>query len=175
MIHQIIQQKNSNFFSPRSMQLELLKNCPHTIPTLAQWIYEEWSPPYDTSLTKEKLISAFIMRLNDDRIPLTFVVINDDLPIGTISLKNETAPEFSDIPNNSIWMGSLHILPAKRNQGIGHELLKLAQIVAREFGYENLYFYTSNPTNVQWYLNRGASLIEERPFRNHKITLMQFF
>jgi predicted N-acetyltransferase YhbS len=174
MIQQVLQEENRNFFSPRSMKLDLLKNCPQTIPTLAEWIYEEWHS-YDASLTKEKLIHAFSMRLNNDRIPLTFVVLKNDLPIGVISLKRETAPEFTDFPENSIWMGSLHVLPEERNQGLSHELLKLVQVVAKGFGYENLYLYISNPEYVRWYLNKGASLIEERSFRNHRIAIMQFF
>lgn len=174
MISQILLEKNNYVFSPRSMRLNLLKNCPETIPVLAHWMYEEWHP-YDASLTKEKLIDAFMMCLNDDRLPLTFVVLKDYSPIGVISLKEETAPEFSDFPQNSIWMGDLHVLAEERNQGLGHELLRFGQVVAKRFGYENLYFYTSNPANVPWYLNRGAYLIEERPFRNHRITIMQFF
>lgn len=172
MIQQVIEKENKTFFSPRSIHLDLLKNCPHAISTLAQWVYEEWRL-YDTSLTKEKMIRAFTTRLNDDKIPLTFVALKNDILIGTISLKKETASEFSDFPENSVWIGSFHILPAERNQGLGHELLQLAQTIARQFGHENLYFYTSNSANVNWYLKRGACIIEERPFRNHRITIMK--
>lgn len=171
MIQQAIQMKNEDFFFPRSMQLDLLKNCPQIIPNLAQWIYEEWHP-YDTSLTKEKLIYSFQTRLNASAIPITFVVLKDDLPIGVISLKRETAPEFADFPENSVWMGSLQVIPEERTQGVGQELLKFSQTVARLFGYEKLYFYTSNPANVKWYLKRGAQVIEKRPFRRHTITIM---
>jgi hypothetical protein len=139
LIQQTLHEKNKNFFFPRSMQVDLLKNCPQTIPILAQWLYEDWNA-YDASLTKEKLIDAFQMRLNNDRIPLTFVVLKNDLPIGAISLKYETSPELSDFPKNSIWMGSLHVVASERNQGLGLELLKLTQIVTSRFGYKNLYF-----------------------------------
>jgi GNAT superfamily N-acetyltransferase len=172
MIQQALQRENEDFFFPHSMQLDLLKNCPQVIPILAQWLYDEWHP-YDASLTKEKLIHSFKMRLNTDTIPITFVVLKDALPIGLISLKKETAPEFADFPENTIWMGSLQVIPEERSQGVGQELLKFSQTIARHFGYEKLYFYTSNPTNVKWYLKRGAQVIEERPFRHHKITLME--
>lgn len=171
MIQHAIQMENEGFFFPRSMQLDLLKNCPQVIPNLVQWIYEEWHP-YDASLTKEKLIRSFQARLNADSIPITFVVLKDALPIGIISLKKETAPEFADFPENSIWMGSLQVIPEERSQGIGQELLKFSQIIAKQLGYEKLYFYTSNPANVKWYLKRGAQVIEERPFRHHTITIM---
>lgn len=171
-IQQALQRENEDFFFSHSMKLDLLKNCPQVIPILAKWLYEEWHP-YDVSLTQEKLIHSFKTRLNTDAIPITFVVLKDDQPIGIISLKKNTAPEFADFPERSIWMGSLQVIPEERNQGVGQELLKFSQIIARQFGYEKLYFYTSNPINVKWYLKRGAQVIEERPFRNHTITIMK--
>jgi len=173
MIKQAIQRENEDFFFSHSLRLDLLKNCPQAIPTLAQWIYEEWHP-YDASLTKEKVVHSFKTRLNADIIPITFVVLSGDLPIGVISLKKETAPEFADFPENALWMSSLQVAPEARNQGIGQELLKFSQTIARQFGQENLYFYTSNPENVKWYLKRGAQVIEKRPFRNHTIIIMSF-
>ncbi|MBS0586200.1 MAG: GNAT family N-acetyltransferase [Verrucomicrobia bacterium] len=171
-VSETIRIENENFFFPRSMELSLLKNCPEVIPVLAEWLYNEWHS-YDTSLTKEKLVSAFQSRLNADVIPITFVVLKNSLPIGLISLKQEKDPEFRDFPKDSIWMGSLQVAPEERMQGIGEELLKFSQSVAKQFGCETLYFYTSNPTNVKWYCNRGAQIIEKRPFRDHEITVMQ--
>jgi len=133
MIRHAIQRENEDFFFPRSMQLDWLKNHPQVIPILVQWIYEEWHP-YDSSLTKEKLTRSFQTRINIDTIPITFVILKDDLPIGIISLKKETDPEFADFPENSIWMGSLQVVPEERNQGIGQELLKFSQTIAKQFG-----------------------------------------
>lgn len=172
MIQQAVQMKNEDFFFPHHMQLGLLKNYPQLIPTLAQWMYEEWHS-YEASLTKEKLIQLFQTRLNDNAIPITFVVLKKNLPIGVISLKKETAPELADFPENAIWMGSLQVIPEERNQGIGQELLKFSKTIAQQWGHEKLYFYTSNPENVKWYLKRGAQVIEERSFRPHKITIME--
>lgn len=171
MIQQALQRENEYFFFPLSMQLDLLKNCPHVIPILAQWLYEEWNP-YDASLTKEKLIHSFQMRLNHDAIPISFVVLKGGLAVGTISLKKQTAPEFIDFPN-SIWMGGLQVIPEERNLGIGQELLKFSQTIASIFGYDKLHFYTSNSANVDWYLRNGARVIDERLFRHHKIIIME--
>lgn len=171
MIQHILEQANQEFFFSHFLRLDLLKNCPQVIPTLAQWLYEKWHP-YDISLTKEKLIYSFTTRLNDDRIPITFVALKNDKPVGVISLKKETAPEFSDFSKNLVWMGSLHVPPEERKQGLGQELLKCAATIAGSLGYEKLYFYTSNRTNVKWYLKRGAQVVEERPFRNHTVTIM---
>jgi GNAT superfamily N-acetyltransferase len=173
IIRQVLEEANRTFFFPRSLRLELLKNCPETIPILAQWIYDEWHS-YDASLTKTKLILAFNERLNDDKIPITFVVLKDDEPISLISLKEETDPRFSDFPKGSIWLGSLQVAPEVRNQGIGQELFQFAAIIAKRMGYKEMYIYTSNADNVPWYEKRGTEIIEKRPFRNHTITIMHF-
>lgn len=172
MIHQALQDFNKAFFSPRHMNLDLLKNNPQAILTIAQWLYEEWHS-YDSSLTLEKLIYSLNERLNIDRIPITFVVIKEGRPIGSISLKEQAGPEFSDFPRDSVWMGSLQVVPEERNQGVGCELLKFAAAVARCLGYERLYFYTSNAENVEWYVKRGAHVIGERSFRDHRISILQ--
>ena len=172
VINQMLEEVNMSFFYPHSMHLDLLKNHPQTIPKLAQWLYEEWKS-YDASLTLEKLIHSFGERLNNDQIPITFVVLKKGEPIACISLKEQSSPEFFDFPKNSIWMGSLQAIPEERNKGIGQELLKFAITIVRHLGQKWLYFYTSNANNVEWYVKRGAYVIETRLFRNHMITIMQ--
>lgn len=172
MISQTLQEVNKSFFHPHSMHLDLLKNHPQVISKLALWLYEEWRS-YDVSLTLEKLILSFSERLNSDQIPITFVVLKEGKPIGCISLKEQSRPEFFDFSRNSIWMGSLQVIPGERSQGIGQELLKFSTTIAKCLGYENLYFYTSNPVNVKWYVKRGAYVIETRLFHDHTITIMK--
>ncbi len=171
LIWQKLEQEDKDFFSSRSMRIDLLKNCPQVIPVLVQWVYEEWHS-YDSSLTKEKLTQSFHKRLNDDKIPLTFIVLKEDKPIGMISLK-ERPHDFLDFPEDSLWMGSLHVNLEERNQGLGRELLRFASTVAGSFGYEKMHFYTSNFDNVRWYLNNGAYIVQKRFFRGHPITIMK--
>lgn len=173
MIDQILHQTNSSFFAPLSMRLDLLKNCPQTIPILAQWLYDDWHS-YDSSLTKEIAANSFAKCLKADTIPIAFVVLKNNIPVGVISLKRQNAPEFSDFPANTIWGGSLHVIPTERNKGIGRELSKFATIIAKSLGYPELYFYTSNPVNVKWYVKKGAQILENRPFRNHTVTIFKF-
>lgn len=171
IIQQALQEANTTFFSPRAMSLALLKDYPQAIPTVAQWLYEDWHV-YDSSLTQERLIRSFHQRLNDDKIPVTFVAVKNATPIGVISLKEQTDPELSDFPKNSIWLGSLHVIPEERNKGLGQELLKNVAAIAKRLGIESVYLYLSNSTGVEWCRKRGAHVIEKRPFRGHEITIM---
>lgn len=154
------------------IQIDFLKNHPHTIPTIAAWIYDEWRP-YDSSLTKARLIAGLKQRLNDDKIPFTLIALRNSIPIGTISLKEQNEPELTDFPQGIPWLGSLQVVPKERNKGVGHRLLSQIKEQALLLGHKKVLFYTSNPTNLQWLQKRGAQLVETRPFRNHIITIMQ--
>jgi predicted N-acetyltransferase YhbS len=169
-IQSLLQKINEEHFYPYSMQLDLLKNNPQHISTVAQWIYDDWFN-YDSSLNKEKLIHSFKERLNEETLPISFVIVRGGHPIGVISLKYRSE-EFENYPHDSIWMGSLHVALPERKKGLGQTLLKFVQRVVEGRGHQKLYFYTSDPSNVKWYIKNGAELIEERPFRNHFISVM---
>jgi len=172
IIQDIIQTSNNTTFSPRGVTIELLKNCSETLPTLVEWIYEEWRP-YDASLTRERLIEGYKNRLNDDKIPLTLVALRDGVPVGTVSLKEQSEPELVAYSKGDPWLGSLQVILNERGKGLGDELLNLAKTLARGLGYQNIFLYTSNPANLGWYRKRGAHFVEKRSFHNHPITIMQ--
>lgn len=171
MIYEMLSEANKDVFPRYHIQLNLLKNCPQVIPTLASWLYETWHP-YDASVTRENFIQSFETRLNSDKIPITFIALKEMVPVGMISLKKQTSPEFSDFPENRIWMSGLHVIPEERNRGLGQDLLKFAANTARSLGYKELYFFTSDLSKVQWYTKREAQILEERPFRNHTIVIL---
>lgn len=170
-IREIIQASNRVTLNPQGIQIEFLKNCSQTIPTLIEWVYAEWRS-YDSSLTREKLMKGFNSRLNDDRIPLTLVALKNGIPVGTVSLKQQTEPEFGAICGDNPWLGSLHVIHEERDKGLGGELLNNVKAIAMCLGYNDIYLYTSNPANVEWYNKRGAHSLVVRSFRNHMITIM---
>lgn len=168
-----VQEVNERMFSMRGLHLELLKNCPNTIPLLADWEYEDWHG-YDSSLTKERLIDGFYHCLNDSELPLVFVILRDSMPVGVISLNDEPEPELSDLADGNPWGGSFHIIPDERNQGLGEAMAKTLILIAKELGYEKIHFYTSNSQVVHWYIKRGAKIIDTRAYRGHIITVMEY-
>ncbi len=172
MIRKEMADINRECFAPKSMHVDLLKHHPDVIPVLAEWIYEQWHT-YDYSLTKDRLITSFSHRLNDDQIPLAFVVWKSDLLIGTLSVKHNHASELADFPQNAAWIGSLQVIAEERNQGVGQGLITLAKKVGAALGHKTLYLYTSNPLNVDWYLARGGRVLHKRLFRNHTITVIE--
>lgn len=173
LLKQVLSDLNNEIFSPRSLHLNFLKHYPEWIPLLAEWEYADWHS-YDHSLTKEKLIDGFSQRLHDDQLPLVLVLFKAVLPIGVISLENQTEPELADLEDGNPWGGSFHIIAEERGRGLGEAAGKALGILAKRLGYERLWFYTSNPRNVKWYARQGVKIVEKRPFRGHEITVMKY-
>lgn len=173
IIRKTLQELNETIFFPRSIRVELVKDCPEVIPVLAQWGYETWRS-YNTSLTPEILVDVFNKRLNDDKLPLSLVLFRDKEPIGVISLDDHSEPELADLEDGNPWGDSFHVVPSERNKGLGMDLAQAAVTVAKQLGYQAIHFYTSIPLNVGWYVERGAKVIGKRPYHNHWITIMTF-
>ncbi|MBU6383747.1 MAG: GNAT family N-acetyltransferase [Verrucomicrobia bacterium] len=173
LLRDVIQEINEMFFFNSQLRLELLKNHPETIPLLVEWEYQDWHH-YDTSLTREKLTDGFNHSLNDDRLPLAFVVLKDSVPVGVISLDDKSEPEIADLEDGNPWGGSFHVIPEERNQGIGQNMAQALIIIAKKLGYEKIHFFTSNFQVVHWYTERGAKIIDTRSFRGHVITTLEY-
>ena len=171
VIQQTVEEINKTIDS--STHIQLLKNCPEVIPTLAEWIYEDWSP-YDRALTKEKMVMSFKGRLNDDQLPCVLVALKDSQPVGVISLKIHGDPELADLDNGCLWVGSLHVIPEERGHGVGEALAKSIVTIAKRLGYEEVRFYLSESKGAQWCVEHGAEILEMRPFRGHTIAILRY-
>ncbi len=171
-IRQTLLQLNESRFSPRSIEVKLLKDCPEAIPVLAQWMYDEWHP-YDKELTVERLLNEYQKFLSGMPLPFAVVALKEGHLIGVISLSEKGEPEFEDLPSSGPWIGSFEVIPEERNKGLGQELGFMVLDIARSLGYSSVNFYTSNPDNVPRYMKRGAEIVEVRPFRGHMITIMK--
>jgi hypothetical protein len=172
IIQTALQEANENVFGPRSMSLKLIKDCPEMIPTVAQWLYDDWHS-YDKSLTLEKLVKGFEKQLTASDMPFTLIVLKEGVPIGSVSLRKEKEPEFSDIADGNPWVGTFHVIPTERNSEVGPKLKKVVLTIAKRLGYQHVNFYTSNVSNVKKYVKMGAQIVGTRPFRGHTVTLMK--
>lgn len=174
MTHQEIIAEELDKASGDEIQYQLLKSSPHIIPALADWIYADWHT-YDKSLTKEKLIQGFLGRLHDDKLPIAIIALQNNHPIGVISLKATEDPELAPLSKGSPWLGSHHVLSSIANKGIEKQLLQLAKNITGRLGHRHLFVYTSSPAHRDLYLAQGSQLIEQRQFRNHPIWILQFY
>lgn len=172
IIREVIEEVNKNIFFPELIRFEVLNDNPSLIPLLAQWQYNDWHS-YDVSLTLEKLINGFKNQSIENGPSFTIVALKEGKPIGSISLDQEGEVEFADLWGKGPWLGSFHVIPEERNKGLGQELGKIVLTIAMRLGYTQVNFFTSNFSNVDKYLKKGAQIVETRPFRGHIITIMK--
>lgn len=127
--------------------IDYLKNHPQHIPTLAKlWmdtIGKMWAP----DVTIEDAIHRFQSHLNIDALPLTFVALDKNIPVGMCSLRLTDGIR-SDL---SPWLGSSVVDPKYQNQGLGKMLINAVKDKAKIMGYSKLYLFAFDPTLTECY------------------------
>jgi predicted N-acetyltransferase YhbS len=135
------------------LTIQHLFETPEHIPTVAKWIHHEWWT--DKPGHSEKTMENRLRRAKSaDRIPLSFLAIDDDIPVGTINLvenDNETRPELYP------WLAALLVQKKYRLRGIGSQLVHCLLFHARRLGIEEIYLGTDIP---DFYKQFGAEIHE---------------
>lgn len=119
------------------VEFKLLKECPEFIPQLAA-IWEKvlgsvWLP----DVPVEQVETNYLSHLNDNVLPLTYVALINNKPVGMCSLRDNDGI----LPEVTPWLGSLVIDPAAQNRGIGAALIKKIKLKATELGFKTLHLF----------------------------------
>ena len=137
------------------------------IPELVGWFYEEWGHNYP-DLTQASIEGKLRRRLNRDRIPLVLVLLRDDSPIASASLKireMETHPQYLH------WLGSVYVKPEYRGKGIGSNLVQYSVNEAKRLAVYDLYLYTRSREN--FYTRLGWKPIEKPLYHGRRVVIMK--
>ena len=119
------------------IKIDLLKKHPNTIPALANIWHEVLGQIWVPDISVERVITRFADHLNDQALPITFIALDGDLPVGMCSLRENDGIR----PNLTPWLGSLVVDPKYQKQGIGRILIDVTVLKAKELGFEKLYLY----------------------------------
>lgn len=148
------------------MDIELLLDHQYLIPEIAKLRFQQFG-----YLVPEKTLNDFIKglesHLNDKKLPITYVVVENKQFFGTFSLRK------SDMDTHQHlfpWLGGVLVHPSKRNKGIGAFLVKKAEMIANELGYNHLYLFT--PDKAAWYAKLGWKPLEHTFFKNVPVIVM---
>ncbi|HSX21008.1 MAG TPA: GNAT family N-acetyltransferase [Gammaproteobacteria bacterium] len=154
-----------------NVQIKYLAEVPQHVQTLAQWSYDAWSQ-YDPTLTLENSTASFKDKLNKDKLPLTFVAISDNQPVGMVSLK--TKIKVGGHEDRDLWLGSYWVVDDYRDQGIGTQLLEKAYSKARELGHKKISLFASDPSAPEWYSKHGWKQFGTDTYQGHTVALMEY-
>jgi GNAT superfamily N-acetyltransferase len=152
--------------------ISLLKKHPEYAPILAFWAYREW---YKTrSIPLDLVIKSYKDRINSDQIPMTWIVIEDDIPVGMVSIKNNDLWSRKDL---NPWLASLFVLPDFRNHGLGYLLIRQVIEKAKSLKYSHLYLFTdSDKTHLEnFYTESGWSFLEKSKGNDENIIKIFYY
>ena len=150
------------------IKIELLKNHPNTIPALAHIWHEVLGKIWVPDVPVERVITRFKESRNDQALPITFIALDGDLPVGMCSLRENDGIR----PDLTPWLGSLVVDPKYQKQGIGKMLVDVAVRQAKECGFKKLYLFAFDRTIPEYYKRLGWSQICMDEFKSHPVTVM---
>lgn len=155
--------------SKTEIEIKLLADCTQHIPNLAKLQFEEISKHWIPHASLEGATQRLIEHCNKDNLPLTFVALQNDLPIGMASLRKTDGLLCDFFP----WLGSVVVDPNHRKDKVGEKLIEVIKQQAADFGYDKLYLFAFDPTIPNWYKKLGWELIGTDYRFNHPISIMQ--
>ena len=150
-----------------SLNIELLLDHQYLIPEIAALRFQQFG-----SLVPGKTLQDFKngleTHLNNEKLPIAFVIVENKQFIGTFCLRKYDMDTHLHL---SPWVGGVLVHPSKRNKGIGAFLVKRAEMMANELGYDRLYLFT--PDKAAWYAKLGWQTLEHTFFNNVPVTVME--
>lgn len=150
------------------ISIQKLVNCQEHIKTLAKLWYEEISRHWVADSSIEKAKQKLIVHANLDILPMAFVALHDNQPIGMACLRENDGIR----PEVTPWLGSLVVNPAFRGYKIGETLINTIKCEARKFGHQILYLLAFDPTIPEWYARLGWKNIGDDKLFDHRVTVM---
>lgn len=151
------------------IKIDILKNHPNTIPTLAHIWHVVLGKIWVPDVPVERVITRLEESRNDQALPITFIALDGDLPVGMCSLRENDGIR----PDLTPWLGSLVVDPKYQNQGIGKMLVDVAVRQAKERGFKKLYLFAFDPTIPEYYERLGWKKIGMDEFKSHPVTVME--
>lgn len=150
------------------VMIELLKNHPDVIPDLAKIWHELLGQRWVPDVKLEDAEQKFRAHLNEEKLPLAFVALENDKPIGMCALRENDGIREELKP----WLGSLIVDKRYQNQGIGKQLIDVVKTYAKDMGFGELYLLTFDPTLPQYYQRHGWQNIGVDILKSHPVTVM---
>jgi predicted N-acetyltransferase YhbS len=149
------------------MHIISIQAQPHHIPEVAGWLLAEWGHLTPGS-SIEKSIQRLTERCQTDELPITFVAIEGDDVVGTVSLVPHDLKTRMDL---TPWIASVFVKPESRGRGIGSQLVSFAEAEGQRRDISAMYLFT--PNKQQMYARLGWNTVEEVEYRGEHVTVMK--
>ena len=157
-----------NMILGKDIEIKLLAECQEYIPQLAVLWYKEISRHWVSNASIDRAEQNLIMHLNLNLMPLTFVALYQEKPIGMVSLRENDGIR----PDLTPWLGSLVVDPDHRRCKLGEKLIEVVKNQAKIFGYDKLYLLAFDKTISTWYSKLGWVGVGSDQLFGHPVDVM---
>jgi predicted N-acetyltransferase YhbS len=148
------------------MHIINIRTQPHHIPEVAGWLFAEWGHLTPGS-SVERSIQRLTERCQTDDLPVTFIAIEENDVVGTVSLVPHDLKIRMDL---TPWIASVFVKPGSRGRGVGSQLVSFAEAEAQRRDISAMYLFT--PNKQQMYARLGWNTVEEVEYRGEHVTVM---
>jgi GNAT superfamily N-acetyltransferase len=148
------------------MLLASIADHMHLVPTIAKWHWDEWGDADpDGSLHSWK--QGLAQHANQDRIPTTYVALQEGQPLGSVTLVEHDMSIHLDL---TPWLAGVYVTPEHRGRGVGTALVSHAMREAAKMGVCRLYLYTESARD--FYRKLGWEEIDTDFYEGKPVSIM---
>ena len=126
---------------------------PDLVPVVAGWRWREFGQEDDQTL--QQVVDVVAGSTSTLGPPQCFVLLVNDVPVGTASL---TVEDLDERPELTPWLASVTVVPEARRLGNAGVLVAAVEAAARSASVANLWLYTNTAERV--YARAGWRRVE---------------
>ncbi|MCP4129698.1 MAG: GNAT family N-acetyltransferase [bacterium] len=159
--------------SKHLIEIQPLRETPDYAPILAHWSFCEWY--LNRKIPFHILVKNYQVRARNDTVPLSFIAMENTVPVGMASLKNDDLWTRKDL---NPWLASLYVLPAFRNKGIGNMLIAAVTGKAKDLGFDRIYLFLGQSEQGKlehYYFQRKWKFLEDSMDNDGEKTKIFFY
>lgn len=148
------------------VELGFLADYPEYVQQLAVWHHEAFAR-LNPSASIEQRVEKLRSRMGRRGVPTTVVALLDGALVGSASLVEQDMDGREEF---SPWIASVYVRPELRRRGVGTQLMRHVEAIARDLGIDCLYLFT--PNMWPFYETLGWAVLEEAVYRGRPTTIM---
>jgi GNAT superfamily N-acetyltransferase len=141
--------------------IEYLEARPEAVPTIAEWVWQEWG------FASIDACAEVLAHSRRGTLPSRFVAFRDEEPLGIVNLIECNLPPRCHL---TPWLAGLFVHPDHRGTGIGSALVLFCEREAIGFGARTLYLYTERAEG--FYIRLGWTTFESLRWDGEPVALM---
>ena len=152
-----------------NIKIAYLGDYPEVIPVIGGIWREALGKIWMPGIGIEEIESLYYTELNSDALPLTYIALYNETPVGscTLQLNDGIRPDLKP------WLSDLVVDPQYQKQGIGKMLVAAAIKKAKQLHFKKLYLFTFDPSVSPYYETLGWKKMGTDEFNSHPVIVME--